>query len=272
MDLKSKHIQLQFQGFLKTLFLWQNHDLMGLKQLELPKADDFAFNKPLPNNLRLGKRVERFVSAELKRYKNISICCENLQIQQEKITLGELDCILKWQDFPIHLEIVFKFYLYDARVGTNEIEHWIGPNRNDTLIKKLNKLKNKQLPLLHNASTKYILEDLNLKVSQIKQLVYFKAQLFLPYESETPKFSLLNKDCLKGFYVHFSELRQFENCKFFIPGKVNWLMEVQIQIDWLPFALFQEKIEQLIKNKVSSLCWIRFPNGTSQKFFVVWWE
>ncbi|MEL0456340.1 DUF1853 family protein [Flavobacteriaceae bacterium SZ-1-7] len=272
MEAKSKHIQLQFQGFLKTPFLWKNHDVMGLKQLELPKMDDFVFDEPLDTNLRLGKRVERFVSAELKQHKDVSICCENVQIQQGRLTLGELDCILKWQDSPIHLEIVFKFYLYDNRVGNTEIDHWIGPNRNDTLIKKLYKLGDKQLPLLYNASTKFILDDLNLNASQIQQRVYFKAQLFLPYKSETPKLSLLNKNCLKGFYVHFSELRQFENCKFYIPSKVNWLMEVKIQVDWLSFALFYEKIEDLMKNKVSTLCWIKFPNGNIQKFFVVWWK
>ena len=44
----------------------------------------------------------------------------------------------------IHLEIVYKFYLYDNTIGTSEIDHWIGPNRNDSLREKLEKLKSKR--------------------------------------------------------------------------------------------------------------------------------
>ena len=82
--------------------------------------------------------------------KEIKILAENVQIQNEKTTVGEIDCILTTAKKPVHLEIIYKFYLYDKSVGTNELEHWIGPNRRDSLVSKLNKLKDKQLPLLYN--------------------------------------------------------------------------------------------------------------------------
>ena len=263
------NIQAQYSGFLQTFLLWEN-SVLGLKQLKLPAKEMTVFNETISDNLRLGKRVERFVSHQLKQYTAIDILIENIQIQNKKITVGELDCILKYDNNPIHLEIVYKFYLYDEQVGTTELDHWIGPNRNDSLISKLTKLKEKQLPLLYNSHTKPTLDSINLKAKDLKQLVYFKAQLFVPYQKEV-KFTLLNDKCVNGFYVPISEIVQFTDCKFYIPSKINWLLEVQTQVKWMSYPLFSNEIHQIIDQKTAPLCWIKFPNGTLQKFFVVWW-
>ncbi len=269
MDLISKNIQAQYQGYLNTPLLWIN-SILGLKQLKIPTRKATVFNEIIPDNLRLGKRVERFVSHDLKQHKTIDILIENIQIQNEKITAGELDCILKLDKKPIHLEIVYKFYLFDKQVGINELDHWIGPNRNDSLVAKLTKLKEKQLPLLYNPLTKPILDTLHLKIDELQQFVCFKAQLFVPYQKEV-EFILLNKECVNGFYVHISEVVQFTDCKFHIPSKINWLLEVQTQVKWLAYSLFLDEIHQITKKKKAPLCWIKFPNGKIQKIFVVWW-
>ncbi|WP_415859547.1 DUF1853 family protein [Aureibaculum sp. 2210JD6-5] len=127
----------------------------------------------------------------------MKILTENIQVQHDKRTVGELDCILIKDNTPIHLEIIYKFYLYDNSVGSSEIEHWIGPNRNDTLLKKLTKLKEKQLPLLYSEHTKPILDDFNLNPKIINQLVYFKAQLFTPYNILLPEFTLVKITLLR---------------------------------------------------------------------------
>lgn len=270
MDITSKNIQAQYHGYLHTPLLWEN-TVFGLKQFEFSTERETVFNESIPENLRLGKRVERFVSSELQQNKNVTALLENVQVQNEKITVGEIDCILKQNNVPIHLEIIYKFYLFDNRVGTSEIEHWIGPNRNDDLLKKLTKLKEKQLPLLYNPLTKPLLDSLNLKASELQQAVCFKAQLFVPYQKDV-EFTLLNKDCVNGFYVSISDIQQFEDCKFYIPTKTNWLLEVQTQVQWLNYTLFSEKVETITNEKTSPLCWIKFPNGNIQKFFVVWWN
>lgn len=272
MDLKRKQTQLQFQGFLNTPPLWDADAVLGLKQFQLQNQNNFVFNDTLPENLRLGKRVERFVSAELNQSDGIDICCENIQIQKDKITLGEIDCILKQHKRPIHLEIVYKFYLYDPKQDHDEIEHWIGPNRRDSLIKKLNKLKEKQLPLLYNMFTAPVLERLNIDLKTIEQQVYFKAQLFLPFESEAIPFNKINRDCVKGFYIRCSELKRFSECKFYIPSKHDWLMETVAWVDWLNYDTFYETMEALINEKIASMCWIKWPNGEIKKCFVVWWD
>ncbi|MBJ2174488.1 DUF1853 family protein [Aureibaculum sp. A20] len=272
MHTKTKDIQKQYQGYINTSPLWMKDSVFGIEQFEFRIKEETVFNEELSSNLRLGKRVERFVSNELKQDDTIEIVLENKQIQVEKRTIGELDCILKQDDTPIHLEVIYKFYLFDERVGTTEIEHWIGPNRNDTLVKKLTKLKEKQLPLLYSEHTKPILEELKLNAKDIKQCVYFKAQLFVPYTSEIPEFKLLNRQCLAGFYIHLSEIDKFTDCKFYIPSKLNWLMAIQTQVTWLNFDSFCGQINTLIHEKKAPLCWLKRPNGTLEKFFVVWWS
>lgn len=272
MDLNSKDIQLQYQGFLSTPLLWKSDIIFGIKQFEIPEVDAIAFNESLPKNLRLGKRVERYTSHLFKQHKDINVLAENVQIQNKKITVGEIDCIVEKKEQPIHIEIVYKFYLYDNTVGSSELAHWVGPNKNDNLFKKLTKLKEKQLPLLFKPQTKSLLKKLDLIGLNILQQVYFKAQLFLPYNFNLNRYTLVNKECIAGFYIKYNELQQFENCKFFIPSKVNWLQEVQTQINWQNFTQFSNKLEPMIQNKTSPLCWIKYPNGEVQKFFVVWWD
>tara|TARA_R110001583_G_scaffold123082_1_gene274381 strand:+ start:2819 stop:3634 length:816 start_codon:yes stop_codon:yes gene_type:complete len=271
MDLNSKDIQLQYQGFLNTPLLWKSDVIFGLKQFEISEENSTTFEGAISKKLRLGIRVERFVSHLLKQYPSIKIIAENIQIQKETTTLGEIDFLLTKNKQPIHLEIIYKFYLFDESVGSTELEHWIGPNRNDSLISKIIKLKEKQLPLLFHSQTKTYLEKLQIKTQKIAQNVYFKAQLFVPYKQESASFDLINNDCVKGFYIQFNELSQFENCKFHIPSKANWLQEVQIQTNWKTYTQFTPKIELLIQNKTSPLCWLKQPNGEVFKIFIIWW-
>ncbi|AJR04225.1 DUF1853 family protein [Siansivirga zeaxanthinifaciens] len=271
MHKNEKDTQLQFEGYLKTPLLWKGKSLNGLTPFELPRQASFAFNEPLPNPLRLGKRVERFVSAELKQHERISILAENIQIQNNKITVGELDCVLLQDKTPIHLEIVYKFYLYDANEGQTELDHWIGPNRKDHLVKKLQKLTNHQLPLLHSTHTKPVLEAYQLHPEIIKQYVLFKAQLFLPYNNPNVTMQLLNADCISGFYLHFKDIHVFSDCKWYIPSKINWLITPHSQVSWLSFSESKNVIEGFMTKEIAPLCWIKTPQGVIKKCFIVWW-
>lgn len=263
-------LQKRYQGFLNTSFLWQNEAVFHLKQFETSFLSN-TIDISVDERLRLGKYVERLVSFELQHQENIKILAENIQIQNNKITLGELDCLLLKNDTPIHLEIIYKFYLYDDSVGTSELEHFIGPNRKDSLIEKLYKLKEKQLPLLYSEACKDYLKTLNIAAQDILQQVYFKAQLFLPYNTKTIKLSVLNNDCVVGFYINQSHLMAFKDCKFFIPVKKDWLVEVDTYVDWLSFETFKSFTENDFKERFSTLCWVKHKTGRIKKVFLVWW-
>lgn len=270
MHQKTKDIQKRYEGFLLTNCLWKGNDIYNLNQFEI-EPNYRQIDSEINENLRLGKYIERFVSFELQQDSSIRILAENIQIQQEKRTLGELDCILSRNNQFIHLEVIYKFYLYDKSVGSSEIEHFIGPNKKDSLVEKLNKLTEKQLPLLYSNECKEYLESINLKSSKIDQQVYFKAQLFVPFSDQKVELTTLNKDCIVGFYINKKELKHFIDCKFYIPNKKDWLIAPHKNVNWSSFSLFKEISEEYLNRKFSPLCWIKHKNGEVKKVFLVWW-
>jgi len=263
-------LQKRYKDFLNTPHLWQNKAVFDLKQFDTSSLSH-KIDITIDENLRLGKYVERLISFELQQHENISVLAENIQIQQDKITLGELDCLLLKNDKPIHLEIIYKFYLYDASVGTSEIDHFIGPNRKDSLIEKITKLKEKQLPMLYSDACKPYLDALNLESEKITQQVYFKAQLFVPFANQNVQLKTLNSDCIVGFYINRDNLEEFANYKFYIPNKKDWLQLPHTHVTWLYFHRFKEVAQNYFEQKFSTLCWIKCNNGELKKIFLVWW-
>ncbi|MCL7764716.1 DUF1853 family protein [Polaribacter sp. Z014] len=267
---KTKDIQKRYEGFLQTPCLWNGNTIYGLHQFIIePKSSKIDID--INEKLRLGKYIERFVSYQLKQEESITIICENIQIQREKITLGELDCILLKEDQPIHLEVIYKFYLYDASVGKSEIEHFIGPNRKDSLVEKLDKLKDKQLPLLYSNECNNYLKSIHLNVSDIKQQVYFKGQLFVPFSNKEHQLTVFNPNCIAGFYINKNELEKFKNCKFFIPNKKDWIVIPHKNVAWLNFEELNLIVKEYYQRKFSPLCWMKKQNGEILKIFLVWW-
>jgi len=260
--------QQRFYGFLKTPFLW-SHKLLELQQFQSSEKG-ITIDEKIPNAIRLGNYVERLVSHQLNHDERIQILKENTQIISNKITLGEIDCLLLQYQQPIHLEIAYKFYLYDASVGTSFLEHWIGPNRRDSLLLKLNKIKEKQFPLLYSTQCESLLEELNLNAKDIQQQTFFKAQLFVPY-SKTIEFPLLNRKCIYGFYISSKELSNFQECKFYIPKKLDWIIDPHTQVDWMNFNNVNKRIQEFHQKQSAPLCWMKQSNGEIVKMFVVWW-
>lgn len=265
-----KEIQLQYEGYYNTPLLWHG-SLKELSQLELPQLTINSFQGSLSDTIVLGKRVERFVSHELQQHEDISVLAENIQIHKDKITIGEIDAIITRSNSPVHLEIVYKFYLYDPKYGTSELEHWIGPNRKDLLVEKLKKLKDKQLPLLYKNETEPFLKNLHLTSDKIDQLVYFKAQLYIPLSLTKRTFDFINPDCIVGFYISYKDIDIFSSCKFYIPSKRNWLTTPYTSTTWLSFEDFKKLVLEMIEQKRSPLCWLKKPNGELLRFFIVWW-
>ncbi|MBP0905702.1 DUF1853 family protein [Mariniflexile gromovii] len=263
-------IQKRYEGFLKTPCLWKSKDVFSLQQFEII-SESQTLNIEIDEQLRLGKYVERLVAFELEMQSNISIIAENIQIQDEKTTLGEIDCLLLKDGEPIHLEIIYKFYLYDASVGTTEIDHFVGPNRKDSLKEKLTKLRDKQLPLLYNNMTEKYLTALELNQHEIKQQVYFKAQLFAPFANKNIQLKVLNTACFAGLYVNKNQLHELEDCKFYIPNKKDWLIVPHPHVNWMLFDAFNHLVKDYFQQQYSPLCWIKFKNGQLTKIFLVWW-
>ncbi len=264
------NLQHLYQGYLNTPLLWNSNSVFGLHQLQINNKSTFPLKRLIHKRLRLGQLVEQFVFNQLEQTENCNILAENIQIQKNKQTLGELDALIEVDKQSIHLEVVYKFYLYDESLGDFELERWIGPNRKDSLIEKLTKLKNKQLPLLYSPKCKSTLEQLHLNTINFQQQVLFKAQLFVPYK-KTVVFEQLNEDCVCGFYLKTNQLDEFSNCSFYIPSKLDWLLEANHYVNWLTIKEFKLQADTFLKQKRSPLVWIKKSDNNLLKCVLVWW-
>lgn len=269
----------RFIGFWNTPPLWEKEELFGLEQFELPEIEiDEGFISEvnstfIPEGLRLGKQVEGFFQQGIRQSTDYEILAANKQIIRNKITLGEIDFILKnEQEQVFHTELVYKFYLYDPDFD-QETERWIGPNRNDSLLLKTEKLKEKQLPLLLKSETSDLLKSLELNSSDINQKVCFKANLFLPRNMSGKNIPLINPDCFAGYWISHFEFtpEEFSQCYLYIPNKSEWAATPELNQKWYYYFEIKEQVEQLLEEKRSPLIWRKKDNGVCERFFVVWW-
>ncbi len=264
---KVEELQQQFSGFFNTPHLFSN-SINGMIPYLTNKKKTPVFQGKKIKNIRLGQRVERFVGSELTQYDDITILVENPQIKNEKITIGELDCLFLKDETPIHMEIQFKYYLFDPNLGETEIDHCIGPMRRDSLNEKLAKLKNKQLPLLYAPETKSLLDSLNLQAKDFEQRIYFKAQIFMPYGKDY-QLKTLNSDCVYGFYFDYKDLSMFKNFKFYIPKKTDWLLDLTTNVNWKVYDSILPKLRIFESEGYSPMLWLKHPKGHLNKCFVV---
>jgi len=263
---------LRYKGYIKTPSLFITKGSLNLNPIEL--SSEF---KPLPKdfnfkNQRLGKLVEEFVFYQLKQQSNVQWLIENLQIQKGSITIGELDALYLLNNKPIHLEVVYKFYLFDnLKSYKNPLSYWIGPNRKDSLCYKIDKLKNKQFPLLFKSDTKQQLEPYDIDMTAISQSLCFKAQLFLPYNETDIQFGSLNQNCVSGVYISYLNLFKFQSFKFYKPQKLDWLVVPHKDVGWRDYDSAIIDIEKEINAKRSPLVWIKHSDTKIVKCFVTFW-
>ena len=219
-----------------------------------------------------GKRMERYLENQIRQSDTFEVLQENLQIIDRGQTIGELDFILrdKLKQELVHLELAYKFYLYDPDEPA-ELPRWIGPNRNDRLVKKMEKLAAQQFPLLFRGESQQILEKLNLPELPWRQELCFKAQLYLPYQWQHALPPAINPKAVSGFWIHFKQFKDLQNAQFFLPAKENWTVDPALWTEWHNLADVTRQLENREKNHKATMCWIKHTGQTFEKCFVVWW-
>lgn len=236
---------------------------------DLQLTTDLEFH--LPTNVRLGHLVEKIVSELIKSASNYSVLYENLQIIEEERTIGEIDFILQNENTKqlLHVELAYKFYLFDPSISSETLNNWIGPNRNDSLQEKLEKLKSKQFPLLYHKATKATLATLALE--EVAQALCFLVSLFIPYEYKA-NFSAVYQKAIKGYYFNLKTFIKLDNPTktYYIPTKKEWGMEPAENENWLGFSEIVNPICNSMQEKQAVLCWQK-QNEIYLSFFIVWW-
>ncbi|TPN85129.1 DUF1853 family protein [Aquimarina algicola] len=273
------HFELsqQLQGFLQSHLLWDDFNF-GLQQFDFKSINNISYDTihsiHVGDNEVLGKRVEHFFEYCIENSDIYTLLAKNLQVFKEKITIGELDFIIKDlnKDTIIHVELIFKFYVYDHTIS-NELERWIGPNRKDSLLQKIEKLKTKQLPLLYKEETFPILEHLNIDPKYIDQKVCYMANLFVHLSLQNSSIPIVNTNCIIGFWIHKHEFHReaYSSFVFCIPEKKYWLVNPNQCTTWFSFEDIEEKIQSFLSKKRSPMVWIKRNEDQYERFFIVWW-
>ncbi len=272
-------IENQFEGFINTPSIFENSKYSGFTLFVFPNKISFTssnqiLDKNFSKNLVLGKRVEYFFLAAIKDSGEYQIIAHNIQINDKDRTLGELDFILKDIETSklLHIELMYKFYVYDPEI-TIEMERWIGPNRKDSLLQKVEKVKENQFPLLYNPETKEYLQSINIDSEDIQQEICFKASLFIPKELKSYYFPYINIECIIGFWIHLNDLRDYnqEGFQFFSPEKQDWPIDPKYGEEWNNYITIYSQIQDLHLRNKSPLIWIKNPDGNFERIIVVWW-
>lgn len=247
-------------------------EVTGVQDFDL---NDLQINTPLefelPENLRLGHVIERVVAGLLQQSGQYTLLNKNIQIKQGHITLGELDFLLreKATQTLIHLELAYKFYLYDPALNKTPLHHWIGPNRNDTLVEKLKKLQTKQFHLLRTAAAQAQLPDLRLETAQ--QQLCFLVHLFVPYSLKNNTYGYFQNG-ICGYYLRYENFLATISspAEYYIPHKKEWGIPPSLSVSWEPFSRVQSNLTAAIQDQQSVLIW-RKSGLQLEQLFVVWW-
>ena len=76
---------------------------------------------------------------------------------------------------------------------------------------------------------------------------------------------------MTGYYINRNELKNFTNCKFYIPSKKDWLIIPSTHVNWMTFEVFNTITRDYFERQFSPMSWIKFNNGDIKRVFLVWW-
>ena len=242
----------------------------NLSNLKLKADIEFE----LPTNLRLGHLAEKLVSELIKASSNYQVLYENIQLIENKITIGELDFVIEevTTSQVTHVELAYKFYLYDPSLSATQLNNWIGPNRNDALHLKLEKLKQKQFPLLQHIAAKAALPAID--IANVNQALCLLVSLYLPYEFKGSIGAEYQK-AVKGYYLNFETFKQLRSAanyypSYHLPTKTAWGIDPAENETWNDFDSIEKQVKSSLDQKQAVLCWQKLSD-TYEQFFIVWW-
>jgi len=234
-----------------------------------------------PATAVLGMQAEACFEAYLRRSKNYEVLASNIQIPKlfggknnsGKITLGEFDYIVKCRESLelCHIELAYKFYLYNPNEECSELKKWIGPNKKDSLFQKLEKLKWKQFPLLENPIAIDYLNKLDIKLPTSQQLC-LKTHLFVPKGFTAGIWPSNYRECVVGYWIRPGEMEhENKSALYAMPDKKQWLLPPsEAPLDWCSYDMIVGLIECKLADRISPLIYEKSGSAISS-FFVVWW-
>ena len=126
---------------------------------------------------RLGLYHETLWHFFLQQDEEVELIANNCQVRQGGKTLGEFDVIYRQRDSGdyVHLELAFKVYLRAPNKPGSSLAHWLGPNVNDRLDRKLEHMRNHQCQLSTTDAGRQLLGSMG--IDQVKTEMSLRGHL-----------------------------------------------------------------------------------------------
>lgn len=128
---------------------------------------------------RLGHYYEQLWQFALHAAPGVALLAANLAIREEGRTLGELDMVIRDAEGDHHLELAIKLYLGPEQGDGEPPANWLGPGRHDSLGRKLDHLRQQQLPLSRSPQAQAVLS--NWQAQQVQAELWLGGYLFYPW-------------------------------------------------------------------------------------------
>lgn len=162
---------------------------------------------------RLGIYFEALCGFFFSRFKGFTLIAQNLQVNRTlndtaRQTLGEFDFIVRYGQETLHIETAVKFYLGTGSLAQHTgAEFWIGPNANDRLDKKIDRLLTHQLALADWPEGKARLDDFS--AGEVTKCLLMSGYLFYPHKDQCPSPESVHDEHGRGKWLHFSDAKKF---------------------------------------------------------------
>lgn len=169
----------------------------------------------------LGSYFEALFSFAIEHLSHLKIHLEHFQIESEGKTLGEVDMLVETPDGELHqFEIAIKFYLERPDLFPHD---WIGPNKSDSLLKKVTRAREHQLQILQTEEGLSAINDVAKGCQPISNLLVFGRLYSALNNAEDIRDWLRGTEC--GAWIRISNMHLltpwFEG--FLILQKPHWL-------------------------------------------------
>ena len=172
----------------------------------------------------------------------------HVQVNSGKRSIGEFDFLFKSELGYEHWEAAVKFYLYTQDVD-GQIS-WYGPNANDTLAKKIEKLSTHQARLGELEDSKDLLAQRH--IGQLQPAIFMKGYLFYPpgtnrgeLDKEVNAYPLSDNH-LTGWWIKENQLDQLDTG--IVSGQeLRWRILPRLQ--WLSPACYSvNEVDNLLRD------------------------
>ena len=207
--------------------------LATLDEDPAPLIEDLASAR----SRRLGESFERLVAYGLLLHPDIEEISRNQPIREGNETVGELDLLLRVRGRTrlLGIETSVKFYL-GPRDGDRDPARWIGPNPEDRLDSRLERLQ-RQLALCDHPATRAWLQAQGLPDCEARALVRGRLFHHRSHWRQAPPPEGIAEDHLRGWWLAHHELAAW------LAPEMQWV--VLDRSDWLAPLCSNDQLQPL---------------------------